>query len=286
MNFHYQIFKKEDGLTLLQLLNSFYLAKNRINYLIDNKKISINNEIINKRDHVLSFNDIIDIDTSFYDDIKYRPVRYNLKVIYEDDYILVVDKPKGVIIYDNDITTMANYVAYYYQKTGQDVCVRHVHRLDKDTTGLLVYAKDILTHSYLSHLFENDEIKKEYYAYVEGVLDENGIIDIGISRNRHESGKMMANINGQSAISIYKPIKVINHNTLIDVQIKSGRTHQIRVHMAYIKHPLVGDMLYGNNDGMMYLDCHHIGFYNRLINKYLDLNIPLRFEEGKNEKDL
>ena len=286
--FNYVVSKKQDGISLLDFFKLFHLGKNKINYLIDNKKVLINDEIITSRNFILKYLDIINIDTSYYDYPNYKSIRYNLKIIYEDDYIIAIDKPYGVIIYDDKMVSLASYVAYYYEKTNQNIAVRHVHRLDKDTTGIIIYAKDIISHSYLSYLFEHNEIKKEYYALVKGVITKNGTVDIGISKNRHENGKMIANINGDQCLTKYQVIKNYDDKTLLNVEIKNGRTHQIRVHMAYIKHPLVSDALYGEkiDDTKMHLDCHHIGFYDLMINKYLSLNLPIRYTEEENEKNI
>ena len=171
--FKYTVKTKESGKNLKELLQSFNLAKNKINYLIDNKCISINNNVVYKREHLLNENDEVIIDISNYEQIDYLPLRYNLEIIYEDEYLLVVNKPKGVIIYPENkelSNTMANYIAYYYTKTNQNKTIRHAHRLDTDTTGCLVYSKDVITHSYLSNLFENGKVKKEYNALVYGCL--------------------------------------------------------------------------------------------------------------------
>lgn len=285
-NFNYIVSKKKDGCSLKELFNDFHLAKNRFNYLIDNKKIMVNDTIVTKRDYILKCKDVLNVDLSDFKVQEYHPIRYNLEIIYEDDYLLVVNKPSGVIIYDDEIKpTMANYISYYYQKTGQSCGVRHVHRLDKYTSGLLVYAKDMITHAYLSNLFEEKDIKKEYYAKVFGIINESGHVDKKISRNRHNN-LMITSDNGLDALTIYKPLVHNNNNTLLDVQIKSGRKHQIRVHMASIGHPLVGDVDYGGPIGKYILICHHIGFYNEITNKWNDFNLNYDLEELLNEKNV
>lgn len=272
--FRYTIKNKETGKNLKEWLQSFNLAKNKINYLIDNKCITINDEIVYKREFILKENDEITIDVSNYEQIDYLPLRYNLEIIYEDNYILVVNKPSGVIIYPENkelSNTMANYIAYYYTKTNQNRTIRHVHRLDTDTTGCLVYAKDILTHSYLSNLFENSNVKKEYNAIVYGIIEKSGIIDTPIGRNRHNN-LMITSPNGLKSLTLYKPLKHIDGNTLLNVEIKTGRTHQIRVHMASIKHPLLGDAMYGKKDeyNRVMLHCSHIGFIHPVYKYWID----------------
>lgn len=278
--FKYTIKNKEANMTLKEWLQSFNLAKNKINYLIDNKCISINEEIVYKREYILKEFDEIVIDVSSYEQIDYLPLRYNLDIIYEDDYILVVNKPSSVIIYPENkelSNTMANYMAYYYTKTNQNKTIRHVHRLDTETTGCLVYAKDVITHSYLSNLFENSKVKKEYITIVYGIIKESGRIEVPIGRNRHNN-LMMTSKTGASALTLYKPVKNINGNTLLNVEIKTGRTHQIRVHLSSIKHPILGDKMYGKKDDYkrVMLHCRHIGFVHPVYKYWVDFyaNLP------------
>ena len=292
--FRYTIKNKEAGKNLKEWLQSFNLAKNKINYLIDNKCISINDEVVYKREFILNENDEIIIDVSNYEQIDYLPLRYNLDIIYEDDYILVVNKPCGVIIYpeNKELTnTMANYIAYYYTKTNQNRTIRHVHRLDTDTTGCLVYAKDILTHSYLSNLFEKSNVKKEYNAIVYGIIEKSGKIDIPIGRNRHNN-LMITTSKGLNALTLYKPLNIIGNNTLLNVEIKTGRTHQIRVHMSSINHPLLGDTMYGKKDehNRVMLHCNHIGFVHPVYKYWVDFfaEIPqdMKYIIGANDENI
>ena len=292
--FKYTIKNKETGKNLNEWLQSFNLAKNKINYLIDNKCITINDELVFKREFILKENDEVVIDVSNYEQIDYLPLRFNLDIVYEDDYILVVNKPSGVIIYPENkelSNTMANYIAYYYTKTNQNRTIRHVHRLDTDTTGCLVYAKDILTHSYLSNLFENSNVKKEYNALVYGIIEKSGKIDTSIGRNRHNNS-MITTPNGLNALTLYKPLNYINDNTLLNVEIKTGRTHQIRVHMASIKHPLLGDTIYGKKDEYkrVMLHCSHIGFIHPVYKYWVDFfaEIPqdMKYIIGDNNENI
>lgn len=289
--FKYTIKNKEANMTLKEWLQSFNLAKNKINYLIDNKCISINEEIVYKREYILKEFDEIVIDVSSYEQIDYLPLRYNLDIIYEDDYILVVNKPSGVIIYPENkelSNTMANYMAYYYTKTNQNKTIRHVHRLDTETTGCLVYAKDVITHSYLSNLFENSKVKKEYITIAYGIIKESGRIEVPIGRNRHNN-LMMTSKTGASALTLYKPVKNINGNTLLNVEIKTGRTHQIRVHLSSIKHPILGDKMYGKKDDYkrVMLHCRHIGFVHPVYKYWVAFyaNLPQDMKEIIGEND-
>ncbi len=277
--FKYTIKKNENNLTLKTWMQSFYLAKNKINYLIDQKLVMVNGKSCYNRDYILTENDEILVDTTNYDRIDYPPYRYNLQIIYEDEYLLVVNKPKGVIIYPENKElekTMANFVAYYYMKTNQNYAVRHIHRLDTDTTGCLIYAKDIFTHSKLSYFFENNKTKKEYFAIVYGIIEKEGVINQKIGRNRHEN-KMMISPSGSDALTYYYPEKHFDNKTVVKVLLRTGRTHQIRVHLAAIKHPLLGDSLYGAKDEYerVMLHCYHLGLVHPISGLWIDFTADI-----------
>lgn len=277
--FKYVVKNKENKITLKSWMQSFNLAKNKINYLIDNKCVIVNGVMINQREFELKENDEIIVDVSYYENIDYPPSRYNLEILYEDDYILVVNKPAKVIIYPENkeqAKTMANYIANYYTKTNQELTVRHAHRLDTDTTGCLIYAKDVFTHSYLSYLFENGKVKKEYYAIVYGIIEKAGKIDSPIGKNRHNN-LMIVTKNGSNALTLYKPLKYFENKTLLNVEIKTGRTHQIRVHMSSVKHTLVGDVMYGSTESAdrVMLHCQHIGFVHPILGYWVDFYAEL-----------
>lgn len=283
--FKYKIKEEENNLTLKMWMQSFHLAKNKINYLIDQNFISINGKICSNREFILNTNDEIVINTSTYDAIDYPPYRYHLKIIYEDDYLLVVEKPQGVIIYPEKkelAKTMANFIAYYYHKTNQSYAIRHIHRLDIDTTGCLLYAKDIFTHSKLAYAFEKNKTKKEYFAIVYGIIKKDGVINRKIGKNRH-SKQMIISSSGSDAVTYYYPVRVLDDKTLVKVVLKTGRTHQIRVHLSSIKHPLLGDSLYGASDQYqrVMLHCYHIGVIHPISGKWIDFiaNLPYDMEK-------
>ncbi|MGE7604000.1 RluA family pseudouridine synthase [Peribacillus sp. NPDC097675] len=174
-----------------------------------------------------------------------------ISIIYEDDVLLIANKPAGMDTHPShpgDRNSLINGVAYHLRETGQNCMIKHIHRLDKDTTGAVLFAKDRLTGSMLDRMLEERNIKRTYFAIVEGNLQKNsGKIDEKIGRDRHHATRRRVSPTGQTAITHYQVMKRYpNENrTLVSCTLESGRTHQIRVHFSHLNHPLAGDTLYG-----------------------------------------
>lgn len=264
-------------ITLVDWFQSMFISKNKINYLIDNGFCFINDQVL-KRESILNVDDYLLIDLSNFHKQTLQKTDQFVEVLYEDDYIIVVNKPAKYIIYSDDdkltVTDMVN--SYLFNKN--EICFP-CHRLDVDTTGCLVYAKDIITLAYLSHIFESKDVIKEYLAIVEGHTKLNGIINLPIGTDRHVNNKMVISKNGKPALTKYCACKILNNKTLIKVNLISGRTHQIRVHMAYIGHPLIGDDKYGSKikANRTMLHCHNIVFNHPFMKKRINIesNMPV-----------
>ncbi len=179
------------------------------------------------------------------------PTFRDISILYEDDFILIVNKPAGIEIHSNgksNSNTLSNNVAYYYLMNEIETSIRYIHRLDKDTTGAVVFVKNALTCAILDRLLEDRLIKRTYLTLVNGIVkDKQRTINKPIGRDRHHSLKRRVSSTGQHAITYYEVLQYyINENmTLVKVELFTGRTHQIRVHMSHIGHPIVGDELYG-----------------------------------------
>ncbi|MGE7761325.1 RluA family pseudouridine synthase [Peribacillus sp. NPDC097895] len=174
-----------------------------------------------------------------------------ISILYEDDVLLVANKPAGMDMHPSqpgDAHSLINGVAYHLQHTGQACMIKHIHRLDKDTTGAVLFAKNRLIGSILDRMLEEREIKRTYLALVEGIIkNDQGEIKEKIGRDRHHATRRRVSPTGQTAVTHYR---VLNRNskknlTLVSCTLESGRTHQIRVHFSHLKHPLAGDTLYG-----------------------------------------
>lgn len=174
-----------------------------------------------------------------------------ISILYEDDLLLIANKPAGMDTHPSlpgEAQSLINGVAYHLRQTGQTCMIKHIHRLDKDTTGAVLFAKNRLIGSMLDRMLEAREIKRTYLALVEGnIKKDEGEIKEKIGRDRHHATRRRVSPSGQTAVTHYR---VLNRDpkknlTLVSCTLESGRTHQIRVHFSHLNHPLAGDTLYG-----------------------------------------
>ncbi|KRQ87312.1 Ribosomal large subunit pseudouridine synthase D [Caloramator mitchellensis] len=177
-----------------------------------------------------------------------------LNVVYEDEDILVVNKPPFMVVHPtkgHPYGTLANAVMYYFEKTGQRSIVRLVNRLDRDTSGLVIIAKSQFAHQAMAKKFDNNEVEKQYIAIVEGKMEGFGTIDLPIDRPYPDSVKRCVMENGQRAVTHYEVLSSSDEISLVKLTLETGRTHQIRVHLSHIGHPILGDTLYGRESNLI-----------------------------------
>lgn len=231
------------------LAKNLELSRSTIKKLIDENKVFVNGQAV-KSSYKVSIDDLI-VFTYIEEKIKLVPKKMDLDIIYEDESILVVNKKKDTIVHpasNDQQDTLVNGLIYKYPELKDLDPVRPgiVHRLDKDTSGALVVAKNKEAFDNLVDQFTKRQVVRKYYALVHGRIENEIEIDKKIGRNEKDRIKMAVNEkNGKEAISLVSPIKIFNDYTLVEVELKTGRTHQIRVHMASINHPVVGDLVYG-----------------------------------------
>lgn len=248
--------------TIEEYLSLIHIPKKVINDLI-------NNNLITQIDNKLIF------DLSEYDKNDIIPYDYKIDIVYEDNDILVVKKERGILIHSDgdNYKTLLNAVCSYVNLPYK---TRVVHRLDLETIGLVVFCKNLISYYYLNYQMENGLIKKKYYAICDGLVKSGKLVTY-IARDRHNSKKYRVSKSGKLSETIYNLISYKNGKSLVDIEIKTGRTHQIRVHMAYLGHSIIGDELYGEGNKLM-LQNYLFGYFDPVTNDYKEIEIKNELE--------
>ena len=226
-------------------------SRARLQRLIDDADVLVNG-IIAKPSYTLRANDQIEVELTVPQSISFSPENIPIEIVYEDDDLIVVNKAAGMIVHPAagiESGTLANALAFHFEQlstSGGVVRPGIVHRLDKGTSGLLVVAKTEEAHEHLADQFRAREVFKSYIALVHGQVEKDtDQIDQPIARDPRNRTRMAVVRGGRPALSIYKVRRSSKCFTLLDVELKTGRTHQIRVHLAWLNHPVVGDEVYG-----------------------------------------
>ena len=268
----------------LPLLISLF-SRSQIQKLIKEEKILVNNNVIKSNYH-LKLNDVISI-TEAQASTNLQGENIPLDIIYEDDSLLVINKPRGLVVHPgngNHEHTLVHALLYHISSLSNIDETRPgiVHRIDKDTSGLLVVAKNNIAHRFLAEQLKDHTMHREYLALVKGVIKENaGQIIAPISRDKNNPLKMAVDAKfGKEAETFFKVKKRYLDATLVDVKLKQGRTHQIRVHFNYINHPVIGDTMYGRDncqkvkDGQI-LHAYRLSFIHPVTHKKMSFIAPL-----------
>lgn len=205
----------------------------------------------------------------------------DIEILYEDDFCLVVNKPAGLKVHPaqaGDRLTLGNAVAAHYLHSGQSCKVRHIHRLDEFTSGAVLYAKNELAQLKLDEQMRSKQIQRQYVAFVQGSMKSNkGRIDDPIGRDRHHPSRRRVSITGEAAVTHYELIEVFQDATLLRLQLETGRTHQIRVHLSHIQHPILGDLLYGGNQNWLGRQALHgasLSFTHPFFQRLIEIEAP------------
>ena len=263
------------------------LSRTAIKRLLDEGKILVNGKK-QKPSYKPEVGDIITIEIPEPEEVELKPQDIPIDIIYEDKDIIVVNKPKGMVVHPangNPDGTLVNAILAKCKDSlsgiGGEIRPGIVHRLDKDTSGLLIIAKNDQAHINMSKQIQDRKVIKKYIALVKGVIGENtATIDMPIARSTKDRKKMAVDPKGKEAITHYKVLQRYDKYTLLEIKIDTGRTHQIRVHMSYIGHPVVGDMQYSNGknefgiEGQM-LHSRYLEFDHPITGKRLKLEAPL-----------
>ena len=278
------------------LINNTDMSRNKIQKLINDGKIRVNGGLV-KASYLVNINDKIEIDEDTSEEINVEPEEMKLDIVYEDNYLLVVNKPSGMVVHPgngNYHHTLVNGLMYYcnnnLSKVNGDIRPGIVHRIDADTSGLLLVAKNDMVHNDLAKQIQEKSVDRKYIALVQGVIKEDSAtIDARIGRSVNDRKKMcVTSENSKDAITHIKVLERYKTATLIECKLETGRTHQIRVHMNYINHPVVNDPVYGlkkqvdgyQSFGQM-LHAKEIGFVHPITKKYMNFTVdpPKEFVE-------
>lgn len=286
MILEYTKINKDNYIYLRQVLKEkFHLSARLILKLKKEQKILVNGEPT-YLDRILNLNDKITILIDFIEDnSNILAAETELNILYEDEGLLILDKPAGIPVHpsmQHYSDSLSNGVKFYFDKIKLYKKIRPVNRLDRDTSGIVIFAKNEYIHNILSQQMQHGILKKKYIAICEGIFDlKEGIIDFPITRKENSIIERCVNPLGDSAITNYKVIQELNSPTslsVLDINLITGRTHQIRVHTSYLGHPIIGDSLYGNASPFISrqaLHAYKIEFLNPITNKKMVINSEL-----------
>ena len=266
-------------------------SREHIGKLIDAKLVLVNGKVI-KASYKINLNEEIIIhDEEFKAEEDILPVKMDLNIVYEDEYLMVINKPSGLVVHPgngNYNNTLVNGLMYYTKNlsdVGGEFRPGIVHRIDKDTSGLLLIAKTNQVHEILADDFKNKRIKREYIALLDGVFRQgSATIDAPIGRDKQNREKMAVVEDGKHAVTHMKVLKRYKEYTLVSCILETGRTHQIRVHMAYIGYPIHNDPVYAKKEATsfgQFLHSYKMNFVHPITKKEMEFTCPLPkyFEE-------
>ncbi|GAB6106163.1 RluA family pseudouridine synthase [Fusibacter bizertensis] len=266
LRLEYQVETKDAGLKVIDVLATsmnissrlIRKCKNHKNIFLNKKNGSVN-RIVNEGDVIAI---LLDHDENTFD-----PNPIDVEVLYEDCDMMAVAKPPFLVVHPtkgHPEGTLANALSNYQYQQNQNYKIRFINRLDRDTSGIVLIAKNAYAQQIISEQMQADEVDKCYYAIVEGVLaDEAGTIDLPIDREAELDIKRVVIDSGLQSVTHYEVVEKFEKHTFVKIELETGRTHQIRVHFAHIGHPILGDCLYGSQSewiNRQALHCYEMGF--------------------------
>ena len=281
MEINYEI--KNNTQTINSILQNELKISSRLLYkLMKLNKIELNHKPCDTR-KTGNLGDTITVNFDYEEDnSNIVPTKMDLNIVFEDDWLLVVNKPAGIAIHPSVLhysDSLCNGIRFYFDKIGLKKKIRPVNRLDLNTSGLVVFAKCEYIQECLINQMKNNQFKKEYLSVCDGIFNEkSGTINLPIARKENSIIERCISENGQTAITHYEVLKEFDNYSLVKCSLETGRTHQIRVHMSAIGHPLLGDSLYGSISDLINrqaLHCYNLQFihpvYNNDLNFFGDL---------------
>jgi 23S rRNA pseudouridine1911/1915/1917 synthase len=222
-------------------------SRTRIKEWIDEGRVLVNGAKLRPKDKVLG-GERVEVDAILPDAVNVEAEAIALNIVHEDKHVLVIDKPAGLVVHPgagNPAGTLQNALLHFDEKLVQVPRAGIVHRLDKDTSGLMVVARTVDAHTALVRAIEAREVEREYEAVCVGVMTGGGLVDAPIGRHPVDRVRMAIREDGREAVTHYRVLQRFRGHTHVRCKLETGRTHQIRVHLAHIQYPLVGDKVYG-----------------------------------------
>lgn len=271
------------------LAEELCISRSTVKKMIDEGFVLVNGKEV-KASLILSEADELFVKDGFIKEASFEAEDIPINIVYEDDDLLVINKKSGMVVHPgngNTSGTLVNALMHYTKNLSNKEAFRPgiVHRIDKDTSGLMLVAKNDKAHDILAEGFKNKTIKREYIALVCGVIGEDsGVIDAPIGRDAKDRKKMcVTSENSKKAVTHFKVLKRYEHYTLLRLILDTGRTHQIRVHMKYIGHPVYNDPVYGKayNDFGQFLHSASIDFEQPTTHEHLhfECDVPKEFQD-------
>lgn len=270
---------------LISYLNE---SRSKIQKLIKDGNVSVDGKKVNSN-FIVRCGMKISVSDNKEETYEIKQLDIDLDIVYEDDYFLIINKPSGLVVHPavgHKDDTLVNALVKHCKLSNDDIRPGIVHRIDKDTSGLLIVAKDDNIHEKLANMIKNKEVTRKYIALVHGVINHStGTIDAPIGRDITDRKKMaVTDINSKDAVTHFKVLERLNNVTLIECVLETGRTHQIRVHMKYIGHPIVNDPVYGHkkkiNDYGQLLHSSYLSLIHPITGEFLEFTcqIPKEME--------
>lgn len=223
-------------------------SRSRLKEWITSGQVKLDGQVISKPREKVLFGQMVEINAEVEEQQRFEAQPIALNIVYEDDDILVINKPAGLVVHPgagNPSGTVLNALLHHFPAIAQVPRAGIIHRLDKDTTGLMVVAKTLPAQTHLVAAMQNREITREYEAVCNGPMTAGGLVDEPIGRHPTKRTQMAVVAIGKPALTHYRVVERFRAHTHLRLRLETGRTHQIRVHMAHIRHPLVGDFVYG-----------------------------------------
>ncbi|XJS11616.1 RluA family pseudouridine synthase [Aerococcaceae bacterium WGS1372] len=284
---------------LVDLLSDESISRSTVQKLLKDELVKVNNELV-KANYKVEGTESIEVIIPMEENLNIVGENIPLDILFEDDDLLVINKPAGMVVHPSKghpSKTLVNALVYYLgnnlSNNGEGIRPGIVHRIDKDTSGLIVVAKNNFAHQKLADQLVDHSMGRTYVALVNGVIESpSGTIEAPIKRDNQNRIKFTTDHDGKFAITQFKVLETFSNNTLVEVELKTGRTHQIRVHLEFIGHPIVGDPLYRQGVGQMkgqlaslndgqFLHARSIHFTHPRTNEKMvfTTELPEKFEE-------